>query len=167
LILEFARATVASSPRHESLVREVRRAAPCRCDGGSVNASPTVGAERRAHGSARSPLRGHGDGEKLRSFYAKLFGWAIDAGNPLGYGVVQRETNFEGVGIGGGIGGMPEGTPGHVTFYVEVPDVEAALARAQIGGTRVMGPSEVQPGVELGQFSDPEGHMVGLLKGPA
>jgi hypothetical protein len=25
------------------------------------------------------------DGEKLRSFYAELFGWAIDAGNPLGY----------------------------------------------------------------------------------
>src|SRR5262249_33819461 len=108
------------------------------------------------------------DGEKLRSFYARLFGWAIDAGNPLGYGIVERETNFEGVGIGGGIGDMPEGMPGHLTFYVEVPDVEAALAQAEtLGGRRVMGPSEVQPGVELGQFSDPEGHMVGLLKGPA
>jgi predicted enzyme related to lactoylglutathione lyase len=108
------------------------------------------------------------DGEKLRSFSAKLFGWAIDTGNPPGYGIVQRETNLEGVGIGGGIGGMPEGMPGHLTFYVEVPDVEAALAQAEkLGGTRVMGPTEVQSGVELGQFSDPEGHMVGLLKGPA
>jgi uncharacterized protein len=108
------------------------------------------------------------DGEKLRSFYAKLFDWAIDADNPLGYGIVRRETNFEGVGIGGGIGGMPEGMPGHLTFYVEVPDVEAALAQVEkLGGTRVMGPTEVQPGVELGQFSDPEGHVVGLLKGPA
>jgi predicted enzyme related to lactoylglutathione lyase len=63
---------------------------------------------------------------------------------------------------------MPEGIPGHLTFYVEVPDVEAALAQAEnLGGTRVMSPTEVQPGVELGQFSDPEGHMVGLLKGPA
>jgi uncharacterized protein len=108
------------------------------------------------------------DSEKLRSFYAQLFDWTIDADNPLGYGVVQRETNFEGVGIPGGIGGLPEGLPGHLTFYVEVPDVEAALARAkELGGMRLMGPTEVQPGIELGQFTDPEGHMVGLLRGPA
>jgi predicted enzyme related to lactoylglutathione lyase len=103
------------------------------------------------------------DGEKLRTFYAELFGWTIDADNPLGYGIVERETNFEGVGIGG----IPEGLRGHLTFYVEVPDVETALAQAEkLGGTRQMGPSEVAPGVELGQFTDPEGHMVGLLKGP-
>src|SRR5262249_6911075 len=51
------------------------------------------------------------DGEKLRDFYAELFGWTIDAKNPLAYGIVQRETNFEGVGIGGGIGAIP---PRHV-----------------------------------------------------
>jgi predicted enzyme related to lactoylglutathione lyase len=108
------------------------------------------------------------DGEQLRSFYADLFDWTIDADNPLGYGIVQRETNFEDVGIGGGIGGIPDGMSGHVTFYVEVPDIEAALAQVEkLGGTRLMGPTEVQPGVELGQFSDPEGHMVGLLKGAA
>ena len=33
------------------------------------------------------------DGEKLRRFYHDLFGWAFDAGNSLGYGIVQRETN--------------------------------------------------------------------------
>jgi uncharacterized glyoxalase superfamily protein PhnB len=82
--------------------------------------------------------------------------------------IVERETNFEDVGIGGGIGGVAEGMQGHLTFYVEVPHVEAALAQAEkLGGTRLMGPSEVQPGVEFGQFSDREGHMVGLLKGPA
>jgi len=108
------------------------------------------------------------DGDKLRRFYAELFDWTIDADNPLAYGLVQRETDSEGVGIPGGIGGIPEGMPGHLTFYVEVPDIEAALAQAEkLGGTRVMGPSEVQPGIELGQFSDPEGHMVGLLRGPA
>ena len=108
------------------------------------------------------------DVEKLRSFYAELFGWTIDADNPLRYGIVRRETNFEGVGIGGGICGTPQGLPGHLTFYVEVPDVEAALAQAErLGGKRVMGTSMVQPGVELGQFSDPEGHTVGLLKGLA
>jgi uncharacterized protein len=57
---------------------------------------------------------------------------------------------------------------GHVTFNVEVPDVEAALVQFEkLGDPRIMGPSQVQPGIELGQFSDPGGHMIGLLEGPA
>jgi uncharacterized protein len=107
------------------------------------------------------------DGEKLRDLYAELFGWTIDASNPLEYGIVERETNSKTSGSGAASAPSPKGMSGHVTFYVEVPDVEAALVQAEkLGGMRVMGPSEVQPGVELGQFNDPEGHMVGLLKGP-
>jgi predicted enzyme related to lactoylglutathione lyase len=107
------------------------------------------------------------DGGKLQSYYAELFGWQINAENPMSYGIVAREgnTNPDGVGIGGGIGTGPEGYAGHVTFYVEVPDVEAALAKAEsLGGTRMMGPERIMDGVELGQFSDPEGHVVGLVK---
>jgi predicted enzyme related to lactoylglutathione lyase len=107
------------------------------------------------------------DGEGLRSYYSDLFGWEFDADNPMNYGIVQREgnTNAEGIGIGGGVGVGPEGYSGHVTFYVEVPDVETALAKAEsLGGTRVMGPEAVTEGVELGMFNDPEGHMVGLLR---
>ena len=109
------------------------------------------------------------DGGKLQSYYSDLFGWEIDASNPLQYGIVQRERNLnaDGAGIGGGIGTGPTSDyQGHVTFYVEVPDVEAALAKAEsLGGTRVFGPDEV-PGtdVELGQFTDPEGHLIGLTK---
>ncbi|MGH2846987.1 MAG: VOC family protein, partial [Thermoleophilaceae bacterium] len=81
----------------------------------------------------------------------------------------QREgnTNADGAGIGGGVGVGPEGYEGHVTFYVEVPDVEAALAKAQeLGGSRLMGPDEVPgAGIVLGHFADPEGHMVGLVQG--
>ena len=86
------------------------------------------------------------DGEKLRSYFSELFGWNIDASNPMKYGIVTREgnSNADGAGIGGGVGGAPEGYDGHVTFYVEVPDVEAALAKAEsLGGTRIMGPDEV------------------------
>ena len=71
----------------------------------------------------------------------------------------------EGVGIGGGVSAGPEGYDGHVTFYVEVPDVEASLAKAEsLGGSRIMGPAEVMEGLELGQFADPEGHMIGVVK---
>jgi predicted enzyme related to lactoylglutathione lyase len=107
------------------------------------------------------------DADKLRSYYSDLFGWEFDSNNPMNYGVVQREgnTNSDGVGIGGGVGPGPEGYPGHVTFYVEVPDVEAALAQAEsLGGTRMMGPDKPMEGLEIGLFSDPEGHVVGLVK---
>ena len=106
------------------------------------------------------------DADALHAYYASLFGWEIDAGNPMRYGLVQREGNVsaDGVGIGGGIGPGPEGYAGHVTFYVEVPDVEAALSRAErLGGARVMGPEEIREGVEIGLFNDPEGHLVGVV----
>jgi len=106
------------------------------------------------------------DAAALRSFYSRMFDWNIDADNPMGYGVVAREENLapDGAGIGGGIGTGPEGYEGHVTFYVEVPDVEAALAKAEaLGGTRLMGPDNVMPGLVIGQFTDPEGHLVGVM----
>ena len=107
------------------------------------------------------------DAEKLQSYYSDLFGWKIDSDNPMNYGIVNRESNVNanGVGIGGGIGPGPEGYSGHVTFYVEVPDVEAALAKAEsLGGSRMMGPEEVMEQVEIGLFNDPEGHVVGVVK---
>lgn len=107
------------------------------------------------------------DPEALQNYYSELFGWEIDADNPMNYGSVQREgnTNPDGIGIGGGVGAGPEGYEGHVTFYVEVPDVEAALAQAEsLGGTRMMGPDEPMEGVEIGLFADPEGHAVGVVK---
>jgi uncharacterized protein len=107
------------------------------------------------------------DPRKLHDYYSELFGWEINADNPMGYGIVPREgnVNADGIGIGGGVGGGPEGYDGHVTFYVEVPDVEAALAKAEsLGGTRMMGPDEPMEGTVIGLFSDPEGHVVGVVK---
>jgi len=107
------------------------------------------------------------DGEGLRSYYSELFEWEIDANNPMNYGIVQREGNLsaEGIGIGGGVGAAPDADAGHVTFYVEVPDVEAALAKAtSLGGSRLMGPMDVPGGPTLGMFADPEGHRIGVVK---
>jgi len=54
---------------------------------------------------------------------------------------------------------------GHVTFYVEVPDVEAASTAAErLGGSRTMGPDEVPEGPVIGMFQDPEGHTIGLIQ---
>jgi predicted enzyme related to lactoylglutathione lyase len=92
------------------------------------------------------------DADKLRSYY-----WVVQR---------QGNTNSDGVGIGGGIGTGPEGYDGHVTFYIQVPDVEAALAKAEsLGGSRMMGPDKVMGELEIGLFIDPEGHTVGVVNG--
>lgn len=105
------------------------------------------------------------DGKGLRAYYSELFGWEFqEMGGPMDYGVVPREgnTNSDGAGIGGGVAG---GEADHVTFYVEVPDIEAALGKAEsLGGKRVSGPDEV-PGasITIAHFTDPEGHLIGLV----
>ena len=101
------------------------------------------------------------DADKLRSYFGELFGWKF--AQPMGpteYTVVEDPD-----GIGGGIGLAPEGYPGHVTFYVQVPDVEATLAQAEsLGGSRMMGPDEVPgAGIVIGLMTDPEGHAIGVM----
>ena len=110
------------------------------------------------------------DADKTQSYYSELFGWEIEPlpfENPTQYGLVKRDgnTNAQGVGIAGGVGGAPDGYPGHVTFYVEVPDVEAALAKAEsLGGTRTMGPDQVPGGPTIGLFRDPDDNTVGVVQ---
>jgi predicted enzyme related to lactoylglutathione lyase len=107
------------------------------------------------------------DGAALQRYYSELFGWNVDASNEMGYGIVARDENVGdgGVGIGGGIAGGPEGYGGHVTFYVAVPDVEEALRKAEsLGGTRIMGPETIMDMTTLGQFKDPEGHVIGVVQ---
>ena len=106
------------------------------------------------------------DAKQLHSYYSELFDWQINADNPMDYGIVAREDNLgeDGIGIGGGIAQGPEGYDGHVTFYVQVPDVEASMAKAEsLGGTRMMGPEEVMEGLVVGLFTDPEGNVIGVM----
>ena len=102
----------------------------------------------------------HGkDATKLGAFYSSLFGWKVDANNPMAYGLV--DTNSGGNGIAGGIAGDERSW---VTFYVSAPDVQEALAKAVSLGAKVVMPVEVIPGmVTMAQFSDPEGNVVGIV----
>ncbi|MDQ1712390.1 MAG: uncharacterized protein QOE45_1840 [Frankiaceae bacterium] len=103
-----------------------------------------------------------GDAAALQKFYADTFDWEIDAGNPMKYGVVV--TGPEGKGINGGISASADGA-NHVTFYVEVPDINAALATIEAAGGKTVMPREVLPGmITLAIFTDPEGNMVGLVE---
>src|SRR5258706_15773309 len=78
----------------------------------------------------------HGrDGKKTQDFYASVFGWSIDANNPMNYGLVSAPG---GEGIGGGIAQAIDGEPSG-TIYVEVADLDATLkAAASEGGKTIL-----------------------------
>ena len=105
------------------------------------------------------------DPTKSQKFYADLFGWKL--GNPapeLGnYAMVDGSS----AGLSGGIGSEGPGGRLRTTFYVDVPDLQAALDRAvQLGGKVASPPMEIPgTGISLAQFTDPDGNLVGLVKG--
>ena len=108
------------------------------------------------------------DPAKLRSYYGQLFGWQFQISDavteavsqPGNYGFLDGSTT--GDGINGGVGGG-QGYEGLLLFYVGVPNVGAALERAEsLGGKRLMGPEGVRGKLVVGRFTDPEGHLIGV-----
>jgi predicted enzyme related to lactoylglutathione lyase len=103
------------------------------------------------------------DTVRLRTFYAELFGWQIGEPMPdMGmYALVDGASS----GVAGGIGQEP-GVNSRVTVYVQVPDLAATLDQAVArGGKVVMPPMEIPGVVTLAQFADPDGNVIGLIKG--
>ncbi len=99
------------------------------------------------------------DGKKLQDFYASLFGWKVDANNPMSYGLVAASDG----GIGGGIAGSPE--PPSITFYVAVADLDASLRRAESLGGKIIAPAmDVPGGPRIAKFADPDGNVIGLMQ---
>ncbi len=108
------------------------------------------------------------DPAALRSYYGELFGWQFDLGDAQTesvsksgeYGFVDGAAN--GNGMNGGVGGGA-GYESRVLFYVGVPNVEAALARAEeLGGTRQLGPEGTPGTLVVGRFTDPQGNLIGV-----
>jgi uncharacterized protein len=108
------------------------------------------------------------DPAKLHSYYSELFGWEFQISDatteavsqPGNYGFVDGATT--GGGIDGGVGGG-DGYERRVLFYVSVPNVEAALQNAEsLGGKRQMGPEGTPGTLVVGQFTDPEGNLIGV-----
>lgn len=102
------------------------------------------------------------DTSALRKFYSGAFGWDLaPSDGPMEYSMVHLK---DAGGIDGGIGKAPQG-PGHVTFYVGVDDLQAALDQVEaLGGKTVQPPTPIPDGVSFALFADPEGHVVGLVK---
>ena len=101
------------------------------------------------------------DGKALQDFYANLFGWKVDASNPMNYGMVEAQ---DGKGATGGIS-TGQGTESYVTVYVEVDDPQTYLDKAvSMGGQVTMPVTEITEFVILAQFRDPAGNLIGITK---
>jgi predicted enzyme related to lactoylglutathione lyase len=104
------------------------------------------------------------DPAALRTFYKQAFDWEIEPVPGAAPEYAMARPHGEG-GIDGGVGGGIEGYGGHVTFYVAVPNLDAALAKiASLGGSTMMPPEQVPGGPRIALFNDPEGHVVGLVQ---
>ena len=106
-----------------------------------------------AHAEIRST-----DPDASRAFYGKLFDWTFPEAPEPGYTYI--ETGIAGA-LPGGIGRSPTGQ-GQVTFFVDVADVTAALAKAESLGGKILMPATSVPGVEFGVFADPQGLVIGV-----
>ncbi len=98
--------------------------------------------------------------KKLHDFYTKLFGWEVNANNPMNYGLVDTHSK------GGINGGIPQSDQGKgVIIYVEVADLKKQLAKAEkLGGKTIVPPTVIPNMVTFALFSDPEGNVIGLVK---
>jgi hypothetical protein len=67
-------------------------------------------------------------------------------------------------GLTAGVGATQDGSTGAVTFYVHVDDAAGTLRRIEeLGGTVVMPLTEVAPETTIALFTDPAGHLVGIM----
>src|SRR5947209_18174145 len=100
--------------------------------------------------------------EQTAKFYSELFGGHTE-GVEGGYILIDTHA---GSGINGGIGQAREGQPPHAVFYVENPDIQALLEKAESLGAKTMVPvTEIPDMVTFAQFTDPFGNLVGLVQG--
>ncbi len=101
------------------------------------------------------------DPEAAQSFYTKLIGWGTQAWEgPMPYTMwTNNETPL------GGVMTLPDeakqaGAPPHWLAYIEIPDVDETVAKAEANQGEVLAPAQDIP--EVGRFAviaDPQGAM--------
>jgi predicted enzyme related to lactoylglutathione lyase len=101
------------------------------------------------------------DPELAAQFYARTFGWEVDAANALGY----RRLDTGAGGIAGGIWPAPPEAASRVQLFIAVPHVAEAVAGAERNGARTLIPAQTLPdGDEMAVLLDPLGISFGLVR---
>jgi predicted enzyme related to lactoylglutathione lyase len=100
------------------------------------------------------------DPARQQQFFANLFGWKVQVDPQMNYGMVAGAGKDT---IGGGIGGTMD--TARVTVYVQVPDINASLDKAQSLGAQTVMPRTDIGMIVMAQFKDLEGNVIGLVEG--
>lgn len=104
-------------------------------------------------------------------FYKDLFNWQIDQDMPMDDNMIYRIFRPEGGERSvGGIFTKPADMPGPSAwlYYINVPDLNAALETVKENGGQVLnGPMQVPGGAHIAQCTDPEGTFFALHTPPA
>jgi hypothetical protein len=104
-----------------------------------------------------------GDFETQVAFYSELFGWDIHTSHApdFDYGEIHPVKGEPSTGAISVTKGGLTGT----TLWAKVDDLQAFQDRAvALGGQADMPPAEVQPGLNVATFIDPQGNRIGLFK---
>jgi predicted enzyme related to lactoylglutathione lyase len=111
------------------------------------------------------------DAKTLQRFYSTVFGWKINADNPMNYGVVDAKQGAP-FGIDGGIfqhgafqNAAPEDVPG-IRIYAGVDDADGYMAKIEQAGGKIVYKADEVPGmgIRIGVAQDPEGNMIGVVQ---
>lgn len=105
------------------------------------------------------------DPDAALDFYGKLFGWSQQGAMPMGD---MGDYTFVGASEqnrpGAIMSSATTGAPARWNWYVEVPDIDAAVATAKAkGGTLIQGPDAIPGGSFSANVTDAEGLAVGLV----
>jgi len=100
------------------------------------------------------------DGPALKEFYAGLFGWDISRRDVGGFDYFDIATGSE---LTAGIRHEPEGNA-EIVVYIQVEDVDVAIATAQDLGAAVRIPPMEYGNLRFALVTDPQGNPVGLTQ---
>ncbi|MBP1850213.1 VOC family protein [Rhizobium halophytocola] len=107
------------------------------------------------------------NGDTVFDFYAGTFGWQKDRAVDMGEMGVYQLFKLDGPALGGMMTKMPQMPMPFWNYYVNVEDIEAAIARVnEAGGTVINGPHEVPGGAMIVQALDPQGAMFSMTAPP-
>jgi predicted enzyme related to lactoylglutathione lyase len=101
------------------------------------------------------------DAERATAFYTQAFGWNLVRWGPVEY---WTTTAGEGEGIGGALTRRNDDVPS-LMFYIDVDDVDTALAAVETAGGRRLTDRMPIPTVGWSAFfEDTEGNKVGIFQ---
>jgi hypothetical protein len=99
--------------------------------------------------------------EKHSAFYATVFGWKVNADNPLGYRMVDPDSAK---GIPGGFWPAPPEAQAFVQLFIEVSNMEEIVRRVTDNGGSILIPPQTLPaGEQMAILRDPLGISFGLV----